>query len=172
MSILILTGCPGSGKTTVGRVLANRAEHGVHLLTDRFYEWLAHPIDPTLPASREQNETVVRAFSAAARELQKGGYDVIVDGIVGPWMLPIVQAELRGGLRYVVLRTELEQAVGRGGARPETPVERRVVEAMHPAFESLGLLEAHALEVADRSPDALADEIQRDPERWLLDPAP
>ena len=35
--VLILTGAPGSGKTTVARLLAAKAQRAVHLEADRFF---------------------------------------------------------------------------------------------------------------------------------------
>ena len=35
----------------------------------------------------EQNLVVIEAFLEAAKRYARGGYDVIVDGIVGPWFL-------------------------------------------------------------------------------------
>ena len=40
-----------------------------------------------LPESQEQNLVVVEAFLEAAKRYAHGGYDVIVDGIIGPWFL-------------------------------------------------------------------------------------
>jgi len=168
MSILIVSGCPGSGKTTVSAMLSARADNGVHLVTDRFYGWLARPIDPTLPASRAQNETVAGAFARAARSFHQGGYDVIVDG---PWMLPVVEAALgpaAAGTGYVVLRPRLADAVARASGRPDTPAEPHVVEAMFAQFSDLGSHERHALEVGGASPDELVARIVADPTRWQL----
>ena len=44
-------------------------------------------IPPHLPESNEQNLVVIEAFLEAAKRYVRGGYDVIVDGIVGPWFL-------------------------------------------------------------------------------------
>ena len=40
-----------------------------------------------MPESNEQNLIVIEAFLEAAKRYARGGYDVIVDGIVGPWFL-------------------------------------------------------------------------------------
>ena len=57
-------------------------------------EWYQHSdrqypgaIPPHLPESNEQNLIVIEAFLEAAKRYARGGYDVIVDGIVGPWFL-------------------------------------------------------------------------------------
>ena len=41
-------------------------------------------IPPHLPESNEQNLIVIEAFLEAEKRYARGGYDVIVDGIIGP----------------------------------------------------------------------------------------
>lgn len=56
--------------------------------TDDFYHYLSKgAIPPHLPGSANQNLVVIEAFLAAAKRYAQDGYDVIVDGIIGPWFL-------------------------------------------------------------------------------------
>ena len=56
--------------------------------TDDFYHSLFKgAIPPYLPESQEQNLMVIEAFLEAAKRYVRGGYDVMVDGIIGPWFL-------------------------------------------------------------------------------------
>lgn len=88
--IIVITGAPGTGKTTTASVVAKESdlEKSVHMHTDDFYHYLSKgAIPPHLPESNEQNLIVIEAFLEAAKRYARGGYDVIVDGIVGPWFL-------------------------------------------------------------------------------------
>ena len=68
-SLVIITGSPGAGKTTLAARLAKASSHGVHVQGDVFYTFLAHAIPPTLPESQEQNTAVIRATMRAAATL-------------------------------------------------------------------------------------------------------
>ena len=85
--LLVITGSPGTGKTTTAALLAKESnrEKSVHMHTDDFYHYLSKgAIAPHLPESNEQNRVVIESFLAAAKRFARGGYDVVVDGIVGP----------------------------------------------------------------------------------------
>lgn len=49
--IVIVTGPPGAGKTTVSAHLARSSVQGLHLPADVFFTFPAHPIAPYRPAA-------------------------------------------------------------------------------------------------------------------------
>jgi predicted kinase len=114
-SITIISGNPGAGKTTLARALAQDCERGVHLVSDLFYESVARLLDPSLPGSEAQNATIIRAVARAAAAFAEGGYAVFLDGIFGPWFLPVLRAEIPSDttVSYVILQTDAETAVAR-----------------------------------------------------------
>ena len=86
--MIIITGPPGTGKTTTASVIAMESdlEKSVHMHTDDFYHYLCKgAVPPYLPEATEQNLIIIEAFLEAAKRYVRGGYDGIVDGIVGPW---------------------------------------------------------------------------------------
>ena len=41
-----------------------------------------------MPGTSRQNGTIIGAIVAAAVQFADGGYDMFVDGIIGPWVPP------------------------------------------------------------------------------------
>jgi len=164
-TVKIISGNPGSGKTSLAGRLALEKTRGVHMVTDLFYRFLARRIDPSTPEAHSQNQTVIRAFARAASAFAEEGYDVYLDGIVGPWMLPVLASEVSGrGLEidYVILRTDLETALARTEARAgQGSAAPKVVAKMHREFSDLGPYKAHVLVTTGRSLDDIAAEYKR-----------
>lgn len=159
-SITIISGSPGTGKTTIAARLAAASDRGVHVVTDRFYEFVAHRIDPSTEAADAQNRAVIRAVIRSAAAFADAGYEVFVDGVVGPWMLPLVREEYPLSLHYVVLRADLDTVRRQASARQGQPdATAAIVETMHAQFVDLGAWESHVVETAERTPDAIAAEI-------------
>jgi len=164
-SITILTGSPGTGKTILAGRLAAASPRGVHLSGDVFYHFISNLVSPILPGAHAQNATVISAIARAAGAFASGGYDVVVDSVIGPWSLPAFAQELedvRVPLHYVVLRARLEDTVRRAQSRDHSGDER-IVRHMHGEFEDLGAFERHALDSSDRTTDDVFAELAR---RW------
>ena len=139
-------------------------EPSVHLHADDFWHFLKRgSILPYLPTSHRQNEIVIGVFSAAAFAYAAGGYQVICDGIVGPWFLAQFrdQASMTSlPLHYVVLRpdqaTTLSRATGRAGQALTDP---EPVLSMHRQFAELAEFEPHALDSTGQSAASTAQAV-------------
>lgn len=153
-SIMIISGCPGTGKTTLSRALAQAAPTGLHLVTDTFYHFPAHPLDPTTAAAHAQNTTIMRAIGRAAAAFVEGGYEVFLDGVVGPWFLPTLLREWDAVPRveYVILRATLVEELARVLQR-DGPATQPRVYTMHDAFAELAGYAQHVIETTGQSPE-------------------
>ena len=101
----------------------------------------------------------------AAARYARGGYDVVVDGIVGPWFLPDflrATGPLPDPIHYVVLRPSRQVARKRAmrRARPEDLVDPIPIDALYNAFEDMGLFESHVIDSSDQDVTATAGVIQ------------
>jgi len=151
--IVIVTGTPGTGKTTVASILARESSlcKSVLLHTDDFYGALRKgAVPPQMPEANEQNRVVIEAFLEAAKCFARGGYDVIVDGVIGPWFLAPFQEAARQGyeIHYIILRASREETLRRAVGRDklDRKANRALVEAMWPQFQELGEYEENVID--------------------------
>lgn len=163
MSVLILTGPPGVGKTTVAGLLAQRAERFVHLEADRFFFFIKSGfIEPWDPASDEQNQLAMGTAAAAAASYAAAGYETVLEGIVIPrWTLGVIRATLEAAsvpTAYAVLRAPHSVCADRVHEREGDPdlFEPGVLAAISSEFDNLGEFERHAIDVADMDAEEAA----------------
>jgi predicted kinase len=151
--VLIVSGAPGAGKSSVARRLAASSprDQAVHLHTDDFYASIAKGfIEPWRAEAHAQNTAVMAALVASSARYAEGGFEVVVDGIVGPWFLEPWLALARTGVdvNYVVLRPNEATNIARGTARtaPGAMTDASVISQMWQQFANLGAFEPHALD--------------------------
>lgn len=147
--VVIVSGPPGSGKSTIAGALAAEVDRGVHLESDRFYHWIRSGfVGPHLPEAHAQNTAVMDVATDAAAAYAEAGYAVVWDGIVGPWFLDRVLrrfASRQIAVRYLVLRPERSTALDRVRHR-DNPSDTIGAESMFDQFADLGALESHVVD--------------------------
>ena len=146
--VVIVSGPPGAGKTTVSAALASGCERGVHLESDWFFRSIRSGfVAPWLPGAHAQNETVIDVATGAAAAYADAGYTVVWDGVVGPWFLDQVVRRLRARkirVQYLVLRPGRVAALERVREREDTP-DATGADAMYQQFADLGEFESHVV---------------------------
>jgi predicted kinase len=164
--VIVLTGPPGAGKTTVAAILAQRYTPSVHLHADDFWRFIrTGAIPPYLPQAHQQNAVVIAALGRTAAAYAAGGYHVIVDGIIGPWFIERFCAAadpVAEHIHYLVLRpdeaTTIHRAIHRG---PDALTATEPIHSMYRQFADLGPYEHHVIDTTTLDPAATAERIQQ-----------
>lgn len=166
--VLLLTGPPGVGKTTVAGILAERSARSVHLESDAFFRFIrSGQVEPWKPESDEQNGVVMRIVAEAAAAYAAAGYFTLVDGILLPeWFLAPMSDALHGAghrVAYAVLREPLSVCVARARGREgdSALADADVIEQLWRGFADLGDRERHALDLGGRSPEQAVDLLEQ-----------
>lgn len=161
--VVIVSGPPGSGKTSVSALLAKADPRGLHLPSDLFYDFPAHPVPPYRAGADAQNAAVIRAVCRAAASFAADGYRVCLDGVFGPWFLPLVSRELEATgtqVAYVLLEVDLEEALARVRQRSGPDMDT-MVRTMHAAFQQPAPgLDGHRIPTMAQTPEAIAQAIE------------
>lgn len=152
--IVIVSGACGTGKTTISRILAENSAcaYAAHMHTDDFYQYIRKGyIAPWLDTSGDQNEAVAEVIAAGAEKFLESGYEVYVDGVIGPWFLEPWKkiAETGADVRYIVLRPNEESTVMRAANREQResfPLDEAAVRKMWHFFAELDEYEANVID--------------------------
>jgi adenylate kinase family enzyme len=164
--LVVLTGPPGAGKTTVAAMLVQRYDLAVHLHADDFWRFIrSGAIPPYLPQAHRQNTVVITALARAAASYAANGYHVIVDGIVGPWFIERFCAALNPALEqihYVVLRPDEATTLRRAQDRAcDALTDAEPIQAMYRQFADLGDYENHVIDSTAIDPATTVERIER-----------
>lgn len=163
-SLVVVTGPPGAGKSTVAHALADRFEQSVLVAGDAFFAFLAKgAIAPWLPAAHSQNEVVIRAAAAATGRFVAGGYLTVYDGVLGPWFLVDFAAEAAlEHLHYVILLPSVERCVRQVANRSGHGFkDEEATRHMYREFAQADIDQRHVLADLPASADEVAAEIAR-----------
>lgn len=167
--IVIVSGACGTGKTSIARLLAKNSTYvyAVHIHTDDFYQYIRKGyVIPWLDSAGDQNETVIDAVVACAKRFSEGGYEVYVDGVIGPWFLApwIMLAEDGFDIRYIVLRPDEETTISRALERTQRdcfPLNRDDIKNVWSSLSNLGEYESNVVDTTAQTIDESTVQIQK-----------
>jgi len=162
--LLIVTGPPGAGKSTVATGVSELRTPSVLIEGDEFFRFLrAGRIEPWLLESDRQNEVVTDSAGAATGRFVIAGYWTVYDGVIGPWFLPrFVEAARLERVHYVVLLPRADTCVERVAHRiGHGFTDEAATRHMHSQFERADLPGRHVVRNSTANPADVIDEIAK-----------
>lgn len=155
MSVVMLSGPIGAGKTTVARELIAISPAPLYYIEgDTFWP---HFVKPDSKPRREQFRLLMRSVTAAAIPLARSGYEVLLDFSFPVDFLDTARKILKEiPLDFVVLRPSLAVCKQRAAARPEGAIaDYSAYRDFYAMFEGLsnhevGDVEANPASIARR----------------------
>ena len=124
----LINGIPGSGKTTVARILASRMNRAVHIEGDRLQEWIVSgavwPGDKPVDEAERQIKLNIHNQCLLARSFSEAGFVPVLDYVVArKALLDQYKRELHDyEMHVVVLAPGPEVALQRDSERSEKTV--------------------------------------------------
>jgi predicted kinase len=165
--LLILTGPPGAGKSTIGAIIASSSPQSVCIHSDWFWTTIVNGhIPPWDRAADAQNQTMIRAATAAAVRMANAGFTTVLDGIFGPWHFEALRDEVAASMtpvHYAVLRPDDDTCLFRARARVLESEEHRdaltdeePIRLMWGQFSRLGPIERYVIDSSEMDPQQTA----------------
>ena len=144
--LIVVAGPPGAGKSTVARLLADGYARSALVVGDDFFAFVRQGyIDPWLDEAHQQNDVVIKAAAAATGGLVTGGYQVVYDGVIGPWFAAaFLAATGLEQMHYAVLLPSLGCCLSRVRSRSGHGfTDLAAAEQVHRQFTGAGIPERH-----------------------------
>jgi tRNA uridine 5-carbamoylmethylation protein Kti12 len=161
--VLIVSGGPAVGKSTVSRLLTGSLQPSVHLPIEVLLRLFDDPFPDAGSSEGAYRYGVVgAAAAAAAAQFALGGYIVILDSPMFPSGADgVAKICARRGVEvhYAVLRTDLGTCLARSQRRGAAgPSDVEAFRSLHNRFVDLGDREGHVID-ASGPPESVADAV-------------
>ena len=132
--IFIISGVPGSGKTTLSRTLMQRFSRGVHLPVDEFRELvvsgISHPIPKWTDETARQFALARASATDVARRYAQAGFAVAIDDVIlhEQAILDMLAALDGLAVHRIILRPPVEKALERNRTRKSKSFDPSILE--------------------------------------------
>lgn len=160
--LVIVTGPPGAGKSTVAPLVADGFASSVLIQGDWFFGlWRRGAIAPWLPEAAPQTSVAFAAAAATTGTFARADCTVVYDGFIPPLALPGFAAMAGvAAVQYAVLLPPEDTCVARVGSRAGHGfTSEDATRGMYGEFADMTLTARHRVGDAGAGPRAAAGQI-------------
>jgi len=163
-AIVLVTGIPAAGKSTVAQLLAERLPRSVHLRGDVFRRMMVNGRAEMMPDPSEeavrQLRLRYRLTAATADEYFAEGFTVVAqDVVLGDHLTELISAIRGRPLLVVVLAPTADAVAAREAARAKNAYSRWTITVLDKGLRDGTPRVGLWLDTSDQSPEQTVDEI-------------
>jgi chloramphenicol 3-O-phosphotransferase len=164
--IIIISGPPGAGKTTVSRLLTDNSprEHTVCVHTDDFYNNIRKGYIAPWKSAEAQNQNIMvsKIMASCAARYAEAGYEVTADGFIGGAGLDHWFEAVKSGidLYYVILLPDLKTTLQRNEIRDKNFNAHEGIARMVRMVYEWEVCKSHFIDTTNHTPNETAAVIR------------
>jgi tRNA uridine 5-carbamoylmethylation protein Kti12 len=163
--LIVITGIPGAGKSTIARLLSEALPRSVLISGDDLRHMVISgyrdPNDPWDDEMRSQYHLSFKNEAALTANFLGGGFDVVIDDVIRKGALYDEWLKEFQGLDHqvVLLQPSLEAALKRNQDRPEKTVPEKTLHDLHQLYQQIDNRDWKVIDNSHQTQDETVKEI-------------